>query len=314
MAMIGPYCGKGDNPWLFAGKRRDSSGLINFGRRYYNPEFGRWITCDPQGFTDGPNLYAYVNNNPLTHFDEYGLFDGYWDCTPEESAMYNPEAQYRGMANAATAVFIGARDFFFGSTHELGASIHSEFWGNPNDPNRITPISQRSWSNIGLLAGGAAIELSPAKFIGLGGRAVKWLGKGAMKIPAVNRAAQVAQRSFRHLGRGKQVAHNVIKNASKQSNFNAKITSIQQKYFGSSLKNEQKILNLKHGINEWLGEGSRMVRNKANDPIFMSGNNMRKVRFDFNNSHGDFPHIHLEQRFGNRWIDASSQHRIYPKR
>jgi RHS repeat-associated protein len=198
MAMIGPYCGKGDNPWLFAGKRHDSSGLINFGRRYYNPEFGRWITCDPQGFTDGPNLYAYVNNNPLTHFDEYGLFDGYWDCTPEESAMYNPEAQYRGMANAATAVFTGARDFFFGSTYELGASIHSEFWGNPNDPNRVTPISQRSWSNIGLLAGGAAIELSPAKVIGLGGRTVKWLGKGAMKISYVKNTAKVGKRFFQN--------------------------------------------------------------------------------------------------------------------
>ena len=112
--------------------------------------------------------------------------------------MYNPEAQFRGMANAATAVFTGARDFFFGSTYELGASIHSEFWGNPNDPNRVTPISQRSWSNIGLLAGGAAIELSPAKVFGLGGRAVKYLGKDAAKLPYVKNAAKVGERFFKN--------------------------------------------------------------------------------------------------------------------
>ena len=55
-----------------------------------------------------------------------------------------------------------------------------------------------------------------------------------------------------------------------------------------------------------------MIKNKANDPIFMSRDNLRKVRFDFNNPYGDFPHMHLEQKFGNEWIDASIQHRIYP--
>lgn len=63
------------NPWRFASKRKeDSSGLINFGRRYYAPEVGRWLTPDPLGYQEGPNLYAYVNNRPLTLIDLYGLF------------------------------------------------------------------------------------------------------------------------------------------------------------------------------------------------------------------------------------------------
>jgi len=45
---------------------------VFFGKRYYNPSTGRWTTPDPRGFADGPNLYAYVHNNPLTLFDLYG--------------------------------------------------------------------------------------------------------------------------------------------------------------------------------------------------------------------------------------------------
>lgn len=63
------------NPYRFASKRFDpETGLIYFGRRYYRPEQGRWLTKDPLGYDAGPNLYAYVLNSPLFHFDLYGLF------------------------------------------------------------------------------------------------------------------------------------------------------------------------------------------------------------------------------------------------
>ncbi|GAB4230498.1 MAG: hypothetical protein Tsb0021_08580 [Chlamydiales bacterium] len=63
------------NPWRFQSKRVDpETGLIYFGRRYYAPDQGRWISQDPLSYEDGPNLYAYVKNNPLIYIDEYGLF------------------------------------------------------------------------------------------------------------------------------------------------------------------------------------------------------------------------------------------------
>ena len=62
------------SPWRFASKRFDpESGLIFFGRRYYSPTVGRFLTPDPIGFTDGPNLYSYVHNCPLILVDPYGL-------------------------------------------------------------------------------------------------------------------------------------------------------------------------------------------------------------------------------------------------
>ncbi|MCH9609940.1 MAG: hypothetical protein S4CHLAM45_13340 [Chlamydiales bacterium] len=61
------------SPWRFASKRTDSTKLVYFGRRYYSPSQGRFITPDPLGFTDGPNLYAYVHNSPMTNIDMHGL-------------------------------------------------------------------------------------------------------------------------------------------------------------------------------------------------------------------------------------------------
>ncbi len=62
------------NPWRYRGKRVDKEiGLIYFGYRYYSPETGRWITPDPLGSIDGPNLYAYALNNPMSYVDYFGL-------------------------------------------------------------------------------------------------------------------------------------------------------------------------------------------------------------------------------------------------
>ena len=65
-----------------ASKRLDlESGLIAFGLRFYDPSLGRWLTPDPAGDADGPNLYTYVHNSPLLHFDRFGLFSDDFDCS-----------------------------------------------------------------------------------------------------------------------------------------------------------------------------------------------------------------------------------------
>ena len=72
------------SPWRFASKRVDEeTNLVFFGRRYYLPTLGRFITQDPEGFGDGPNLYAYLHNCPLNDCDPYGLWGmgEMWDGT-----------------------------------------------------------------------------------------------------------------------------------------------------------------------------------------------------------------------------------------
>lgn len=64
------------NPWRFSSKRVDpETGFVFFGMRYYDPTIGKWLTQDPLGLQAGPNLYAYLLNNPMTRYDLYGLLD-----------------------------------------------------------------------------------------------------------------------------------------------------------------------------------------------------------------------------------------------
>ena len=57
----------------FLTKEADATGLIYYGARYYDPKIGRFISKDPLGFVDGPNVYSYVKNNPINSIDLYGL-------------------------------------------------------------------------------------------------------------------------------------------------------------------------------------------------------------------------------------------------
>ncbi len=63
------------SPWTFSAMRYDETlHLYHFLHRDYDSSTGTFLTTDPAGFKDGPNLYAYVHNNPLTYVDPYGLF------------------------------------------------------------------------------------------------------------------------------------------------------------------------------------------------------------------------------------------------
>ncbi len=54
-------------------KDEDAWGGLNEGMRYRDLEFGIFLSRDPAGFVDGPNVYTYVRQNPWTFFDPLGL-------------------------------------------------------------------------------------------------------------------------------------------------------------------------------------------------------------------------------------------------
>jgi RHS repeat-associated protein len=67
-----------DSPLKFNGKWRDSTGIDNSYRRFYDSSLGRWLSPDPvQGQVGTPvtnNLYPYVGDDPLDRVDPRGTF------------------------------------------------------------------------------------------------------------------------------------------------------------------------------------------------------------------------------------------------
>jgi RHS repeat-associated protein len=64
------------NPFRFSTKYHErESGLVYYGRRYYNPELGWWISRDPIGERGGKNLYCMARNRVINRFDPLGTTD-----------------------------------------------------------------------------------------------------------------------------------------------------------------------------------------------------------------------------------------------
>jgi|GEM_PF-3569687 len=56
------------------------SGVRYYGRRYFDPQDGRFVGRDPIGEMGGMNLYAFVRNRPVNRWDYAGMTGwGLWD-------------------------------------------------------------------------------------------------------------------------------------------------------------------------------------------------------------------------------------------
>jgi RHS repeat-associated protein len=77
--------GIGNGTWFyfFQGGRFDAAtDLYNFRNRDYSTSLGRWMQEDPIAYKgSGPNLYAFVENDPIDHSDSSGLRVELW-CGP----------------------------------------------------------------------------------------------------------------------------------------------------------------------------------------------------------------------------------------
>ncbi|RCS49490.1 RHS repeat-associated core domain-containing protein [Bremerella cremea] len=71
--MYGSVSNEGDFRQLFGGYYYDSdTGLYLVRNRVYHPKLGRWLTKDPLGMVDGPNLYEYCAGDPVNLIDPSG--------------------------------------------------------------------------------------------------------------------------------------------------------------------------------------------------------------------------------------------------
>jgi RHS repeat-associated protein len=143
-------------------KEEDPTGLLNEGFRYRDMETGTFISRDPLGHVDGPNVYCYVRQNPWTMWDPEGLeseSEAHWkrqSKSSENGLAYQAYAGFR-LAAAALNPFSGGssmRD----ANRQFGAGINTAV---DSINNAQIPELMKSVAKFGLGVGGSGHALNP---------------------------------------------------------------------------------------------------------------------------------------------------------
>ena len=108
--------------YLFQGASYDANlGLYSMGARFYWPAMGRFLSPDPIGVTGGTNLFAFVDDQPLTRSDPLGL-----SGRPSPGAAFHPSLWNRAIWSLQMSQ--DATDFFTAYSRSLAAPL--ELFGN----------------------------------------------------------------------------------------------------------------------------------------------------------------------------------------
>lgn len=126
----------GFQPFGFAGGLiDDSTGLVRFGARDYDPAVGRWSAKDPVGFSGGDaNLYAYAINDPVNLSDPTG------QCLGEDHACKNAlrEVGIDAVADALKLkIFKGLGKIFRAARLARSAEAIERIAANPTTVSRL---------------------------------------------------------------------------------------------------------------------------------------------------------------------------------
>jgi RHS repeat-associated protein len=82
------------NVYRFSSKEwHQNSGLAYYLYRYYDPNLQRWPNRDPKEERGGINLFEFVQNNPISHFDSFGLTTYTWSVPRCGAGLYTAVIQ-----------------------------------------------------------------------------------------------------------------------------------------------------------------------------------------------------------------------------
>jgi hypothetical protein len=144
---------------------------------------GDWFSHDATGFEDGPNVYAYVKQNPWTAFDPEGL-SSYSDLTDSAAKDLAEDRPIRGYAKAAVSSLWEA--FSFGNASKMGEVEDSYAAGD------IT-AGQAAWQAT---AGTATAVKDAALTYGTGGAVLKLANKYDKAETLVNVGTDLANGDY----------------------------------------------------------------------------------------------------------------------
>jgi RHS repeat-associated protein len=142
------------------------AGLALTHYRAYDPNLGRWLSRDP--FEDaeldqGPNLYAYVADNPVNNRDSLGL------CCENIKDAYDRKKRFltgclavgAGQAESTCGKQYGTGTSAFNSCYQKVMKEYTEYCTQDSSPNETQDLQQLSDSYIKCLEQAATGECKP---------------------------------------------------------------------------------------------------------------------------------------------------------
>jgi len=164
-------------------KEEDPTGLLNEGFRYRDMETGTFISRDPLGLVDGPNVYCYVRQNPWTMWDPEGLFVGALVKRINEHVIRPAAESFVGAVIDAlpqSAVEQLSNSRGFESAMEAGRTVSRGIMhGSQEALSMLSPMDGAADKLLKGDLGGAGNEAMLEAF---GGRVFKAAGKGMAAV------------------------------------------------------------------------------------------------------------------------------------
>ncbi|SFN35999.1 RHS repeat-associated core domain-containing protein [Nitrosospira briensis] len=153
--------------YRYTGMERDEESGFNYhGARYYMPWLARWASTDPSGLIAGPNLYLYVNGNPIIASDPSGREEKQLWLMEQKRLQIHPIATRvsRGITSLQRAA-LRVLDTWFGSqaganwAHPKGQSFNTQPAGTQvplqPEPGSKNMSAQHESKVAGKIAGAA---------------------------------------------------------------------------------------------------------------------------------------------------------------
>jgi RHS repeat-associated protein len=136
------------NTQQFTGRENDAAGLYFYRARYYTPSFARFGAEDPIRLLGGPNLFAFVANNPIGFRDPLGLqVRTPAQGQPPNSTQWHPNADGSWTRTYFDDDGRALVDQDFGQGHGNDPEIHRWDWTKrpPRGPGQPWPKELPPW-------------------------------------------------------------------------------------------------------------------------------------------------------------------------
>ena len=170
----GSDAGNGTIAYRYAGQRFDpETGLYYMRARYYSVKAGRFLSPDPIGYDDGPNIYAYVGNNPINFIDPLGLACVCGDAPNRAMSGYRSARD----AEIVAAIALTAVSVFPIAGELMDGYVAVDFFGQYSTAERALAAASLG---VNATTGGVAPNAGPLIIFG-----AKVIGKHADEVSEI---------------------------------------------------------------------------------------------------------------------------------